>query len=211
MNAQPTTRTEDGRPVLQLGTFGEKLFNVVSPETNMAARKAAKRNNKDKTESDNLDVIIDENVKSIYFKTDCNNSLRTHPCKRSKLKLEETEESVSSTKLGRTFYNKPTENLAKELLGKLLYRVLDDGQVLCGRIVETEAYLGEIDKACHAYGGKRTERSEPMYMAPGTAYVYIIYGMYHCLNISSQEPGACVLIRALEPLQGGFSGCKSRL
>lgn len=164
----------------------------------MAARKAAKRNKSDTAELENSDEIKGENVTSVYFKTDGNN-------KKSKLKLEEKEDNVSLTKLDRKFFEKPTENLAKELLGKLLYRVLDDGEVLCGRIVETEGYLGEVDKACHAYGGKRTARSEPMYMAPGTAYVYIIYGMYHCLNISSQEPGACVLIRALEPLKGGFS------
>ena len=106
------------------------------------------------------------------------------------------------TRLGRKFYNKPTEELAKNLLGKLLYRILDGGEVLCGKIVETEAYLGEIDKACHSYGGKVTERTKPMFMAPGTAYVYIIYGMYHCFNISSGDRGACVLIRALEPIKG---------
>lgn len=174
----------------------------------MAARKA-KRKKDDKTELYNSDEIKEEKEESIYFK-DCNNSLKAQPRKKSKLNLEEKEESVSLNslnKLGQSFYDQPTVNLAKMLLGKLLYRILDDGEVLCGRIVETEGYLGEVDKACHAYGGKRTARSEPMYMAPGTAYVYIIYGMYHCLNISSQEPGACVLIRALEPLQGGFSGC----
>ena len=152
------------------------------------------------------DEIKEEKEESIYFK-DCNSSLKAQPRKKSKLKLEEKEERVSLNNLGRSFFDQPTVNLAKQLLGKLLYRILDDGEVMCGRIVETEGYLGEVDKACHAYGGKRTARSEPMYMAPGTAYVYIIYGMYHCLNISSQEPGACVLIRALEPLQGGFSGC----
>ena len=170
----------------------------------MAARRA-KRNKEDKTELYNSDEIKEEKEESIYFK-DCNNSLKTQPRKKLKLKLEEKEHTPLSN-LGPSFYDQPTVNLAKELLGKLLYRVLDDGQVLCGRIVETEGYLGEVDKACHAYGGKRTSRTEPMYMAPGTAYVYIIYGMYHCLNISSQEPGACVLIRALEPLQGGFRGC----
>ena len=173
----------------------------------MAARRAAKRNHKTqstKNEEVNFsDQIKGEGEKSIYFKTDCNDSLSFPLSKKAKLKSE-SKYGPSLTKLDRSFYDRPTKDLAKQLLGKLLYRVLDNGEVLCGRIVETEGYLGEVDKACHAFGGKRTARSEPMYMAPGTAYVYIIYGMYHCLNISSQEPGACVLIRALEPLQGGL-------
>ena len=96
-------------------------------------------------------------------------------------------------------------DLAKFLLGKVIYRVLENRTILAGRIVETEAYLGEADKACHTYGGKRTDRTEPMFMKPGTAYVYFIYGMYFCLNISSQDIGGCVLIRALEPLKGMVS------
>lgn len=71
-----------------------------------------------------------------------------------------------------------------------------------GRIVETEAYLGGEDKAAHSYGGKKTERNQAMYMPPGTAYVYSVYGTHHCFNISSRGPGAAVLIRALEPLGG---------
>ena len=172
----------------------------------MATRKAAKRNHNRsprmvKTKEEELEVDIrEEDEKSIYFKTDCDD---ISPNKKAKLKLE--KKSSSSNKLGRCFYDTPTEDLAKQLLGKLLYRVLDNGEVLCGRIVETEGYLGENDKACHAFGGKRTARTEPMYMTPGTAYVYIIYGMYHCMNIHGQEPGACVLIRGLEPLKGRFS------
>ena len=97
---------------------------------------------------------------------------------------------------------KPGLELAKFLLGKVIYRVLGNGDVLSGRIVETEAYLGEIDKACHTYGGKRTDRTRPMFMDPGTAYVYFIYGMYFCLNVSSKDTGGCVLIRALQPITG---------
>ena len=178
----------------------------------MAARRGAKRNRETQT-AKNEEVNFSDQIKgggekSSYFKTDCNDIFSTSPSKKAKLRSERNgPDGPPLTKLGRAFYDRPTEELAKQLLGKLLYRVLGNGEVLCGRIVETEGYLGEVDKACHAFGGKRTARSEPMYMAPGTAYVYIIYGMYHCLNISSQEPGACVLIRALEPLQGGSSIC----
>ena len=107
-----------------------------------------------------------------------------------------------SLKLKEVDFIKSGVSLAKFLLGKLLVRVCDNGHLLSGRIVETEAYLGEIDNACHTYGGKRTERTQPMYMMPGTLYVYFIYGMYHCLNISSEDVGGCVLIRAIEPIQG---------
>jgi len=125
--------------------------------------------------------------------------------KSSELIMDHTLPSVRMSlpsKLTDTDFSKCSINLAKYLIGKVLTRVYDDGKILSGRIVETEAYLGEQDKACHTYGGKRTERTQPMYMKPGTLYVYFIYGMYHCLNISSQDVGGCVLIRALEPLQG---------
>ena len=70
--------------------------------------------------------------------------------------------------------------------------------------METEAYIGAIDKASHAYGGKRTNRTETLYADPGTVYVYIIYGMYHCLNLISEEKDVAggVLIRGIEPLEG---------
>ena len=92
-----------------------------------------------------------------------------------------------------------TRDLARALLGKVL--VHGD---CAGRIVETEAYLGVRDRACHAWGGRRTPRLEPLYGPPGHAYVYLIYGMYHCLNVVCQEEGTpeCVLTRALEPLEG---------
>ena len=109
---------------------------------------------------------------------------------------------IFGKRLTRDFFDTPTEILAVALLGKILCRKATQGRVLQGKIVETEAYLGEIDPACHSYGGKRTARNAPMYGPPGTAYVYFIYGMYHCFNISSKEAGACVLIRALEPISG---------
>ena len=105
-------------------------------------------------------------------------------------------------KLNRDFYSRDTLTVAKELLGTILVHNID-GQMLTGKIVETEAYLGVTDKAAHAYGGRRTKRVETMYGPPGTAYVYIIYGMYHCLNIITVKEGVPegVLIRGIEPLE----------
>ena len=94
--------------------------------------------------------------------------------------------------------------LAQRLIGALLVRTFDNGDRLAGMIVETEAYLGVEDRAAHSFGGRRTARTEPMYGPPGTAYVYFIYGMHHCMNVvcgSVGEPVA-VLIRALEPVEG---------
>lgn len=73
---------------------------------------------------------------------------------------------------------------------------------MIGKIVETEAYLGADDEASHSYGDKKTARTRAMFMSAGTCYVYNIYGIYCCVNISSKESGAAVLIRALEPISG---------
>jgi len=101
-------------------------------------------------------------------------------------------------------YAQPSPALAQRLLGTVLVRTLDDGTILRGRIVETEAYLGIQDRASHAHGGRRTARNESMYARAGTAYVYFTYGMHHCFNVvcgEVDEPTA-VLVRALEPLEG---------
>lgn len=105
-------------------------------------------------------------------------------------------------KLNRKFYSRDTLLVAEELLGKVLVHN-QNNKVLKGKIVETEAYLGVIDKAAHSYGGKRTKRVETMYGPPGIAYVYIIYGMYYCLNTITRKEGIPegVLIRAIEPLE----------
>ena len=106
-------------------------------------------------------------------------------------------------RLSREFYAQDTLEAARALLGKILVRRLD-GEILAGRVVETEAYVGRCDKACHAYGYRRTARTETLFSRPGTAYIYLIYGMYHCLNFVTEPEGepAAVLLRALEPLAG---------
>lgn len=106
-------------------------------------------------------------------------------------------------RLSRDFYDGDTVAIAQALLGKLLVRRLD-GQLLAGRITETEAYIGRCDKACHAYNYRRTPRTETLFLAPGYAYIYLIYGMYHCLNFVTEPEGepAAVLLRAVEPVAG---------
>lgn len=105
--------------------------------------------------------------------------------------------------LPRTFYDRDTLAVTRELLGKYLVRVLPDGRELICRITETEAYIGRCDKACHAYGYKRTKRTETLFARPGTAYIYLIYGMYCCLNFVTEGAGepAAVLIRGAQPVK----------
>jgi DNA-3-methyladenine glycosylase len=106
--------------------------------------------------------------------------------------------------LNRSFYQKDTISVSKNLLGKVLIHESNDGTT-SGRIVETEAYLGPEDLAAHSSGGRRTARNEVMFGKKGFAYVYFIYGMYYCFNITVGrvfgKPEA-VLIRALEPIMG---------
>ena len=100
--------------------------------------------------------------------------------------------------LPRIYFNRPTVTVARSLIGKYLVRVID-GRMLAGKIVEVEAYVGPQDKACHASKG-RTQRTEVLFGPPGVAYVYLIYGMYHCLNVVTEreEFPSAVLIRAIE-------------
>lgn len=104
--------------------------------------------------------------------------------------------------LNKEFYLQNAQIAAKELLGKYLVREYDGKKIIC-KIVETEAYRGPEDKACHAYNNKCTERTKVMFEEGGKAYIYFIYGMYYCLNIVVEREGKpeAVLIRAIEPIE----------
>ncbi len=117
---------------------------------------------------------------------------------------EQLELNRINKKLPLSFYQRPqVEQIAKELLGKLLVTKVD-GLLTAGTIVETEAYSGRNDKACHANNGKRTKRTEIFYQAGGVVYVYLIYGMHQMFNIVThvENQADAVLIRAIEPLEG---------
>lgn len=106
-------------------------------------------------------------------------------------------------KLTRDFYENNTLEVAKNLLGKYIVRHHPSGKLI-GKIVETEAYLGPLDKAAHSYNNRRTKRTEVMFGPAGILYVFSIYGMYYCANVVTEKiniPQA-VLIRALEPIEG---------
>ncbi|WP_373047256.1 DNA-3-methyladenine glycosylase [Vulgatibacter sp.] len=111
---------------------------------------------------------------------------------------------MSHEPLPRDFYDRDTVQVARDLLGCRIYRHVGE-RLYVARVVETEAYCGPHDLACHASKGL-TPRTEPMYGPPGHAYVYFIYGLHHCLNVVTEGPGigSAVLIRALEPI-GGFA------
>lgn len=107
-------------------------------------------------------------------------------------------------KLGRDFYLRDdVVQIAKELLGKIIITKFD-GNYTAGRIVETEAYAGVLDKASHAYGHRRTNRTEVMFGSGGVSYVYLCYGVHHLFNVvcNTKENPDAVLIRGIEPLQG---------
>ena len=106
-------------------------------------------------------------------------------------------------KLDRSDYIGDTVEMARDLVGKYLVRRLN-GELLVCRIVETEAYVGAIDKACHAYGYRRTARNATMFGPPGHAYIYLIYGIYSCLNFVTNPEGEpdAVLLRGLAPVYG---------
>jgi DNA-3-methyladenine glycosylase len=107
-------------------------------------------------------------------------------------------------KLDHRFYdNEDVVSLSRLLLGKLLVTEID-GIRTSGRIVETEAYAGAIDRASHAFGGRRTNRTEIMFGGPGKAYVYLCYGIHHLFNIVTNKADVphAILVRAVEPVEG---------
>lgn len=106
-------------------------------------------------------------------------------------------------KLPKSFYARETLEVAKDLLGKILVTELD-GKKIAGKIVEVEAYIGPHDKGAHTFGNKRTKRTEAMFEEPGRTYIYLIYGIYNCINaVTNQvDKPEAVLIRALEPVEG---------
>lgn len=123
---------------------------------------------------------------------------------------------MMSKKLNRKFFARSTLKVAKELLGKVIVRKIGRKEIR-GRILETEAYIGEEDRACHARFG-RTNRNEVMYGQPGRAYIYLCYGIHDLLNVvtekelvfgSTPKTPAAVLIRKIEPLSGPDSNLKS--
>ncbi|KFF21948.1 DNA-3-methyladenine glycosylase [Chryseobacterium sp. JM1] len=111
---------------------------------------------------------------------------------------------MMNSKLPLSYYlNQDVLFLAKDLLGKVLFTEIN-GDITAGIIVETEAYFGVVDKASHAYGGRRTERTETLYSQGGVSYVYLCYGIHHLFNVVTSVDGEphAVLVRAVEPLVG---------
>jgi len=106
-------------------------------------------------------------------------------------------------RLKQEFYQKDAVQAARDLLGKIIVRKYD-GKIIKVKIVETEAYCGAEDKASHAHNNKKTKRTAPMFKEGGHAYIYLIYGMYYCLNVvtAAENNPHAVLIRGVEPLKG---------
>ncbi|MFN2516562.1 MAG: DNA-3-methyladenine glycosylase [Pyrinomonadaceae bacterium] len=116
-----------------------------------------------------------------------------------------TRQSPSYQKLPRQFYTRSNVlTVARELLGRVLVVPTKNGRRVSGMIVETEAYRGPKDRASHAYGARRTNRTETMYQTGGVAYVYFVYGMYYQFNVVTnvEDIPHAILIRGLEPAEG---------
>ena len=130
--------------------------------------------------------------------------------RRKEPRIAAETEILKAPLLPREFFNRDPREVARDLLGKLIVR-RKGRKALAGRVVEVEAYLGAEDAAAHAAAG-RTPRNDVLFGPPGHAYVYFIYGVHYCLNISCMPEGeaGCVLIRALEPIAGIREMAKAR-
>ncbi len=128
------------------------------------------------------------------------NEIKNNREKDCRAQKSNTGGSQAPARLTRAFFARDGITVAKELLGKILVHETEVGTVR-GIITEVESYMGEEDKGSHTYGGRRTERTEPMYHAGGTSYVYLIYGMYSCMNIAVMTDGIpqAVLLRSVIP------------
>ena len=106
-------------------------------------------------------------------------------------------------RIERKFYMRDAVTVGKDILGKIIVKKTADGRMMSGRITEVEAYMGITDKASHSYGGRRTKRTEVMYKEGGYSYIFLIYGMYECFNVTVGREGdpQAVLIRGVEPLE----------
>ncbi len=106
-------------------------------------------------------------------------------------------------RLSTDFFSRDTVEVGKDLLGRYLIKETNKGNII-GKIIEVEAYLGTNDKACHAYNYKKTEKTQVMYMKPGTFYVYFIYGVYFCLNVITEPKHipCAIFVRKIHPIEG---------
>ena len=106
-------------------------------------------------------------------------------------------------RIERKFYMRDAVTVGKDILGKIIVKKTADGRMMSGRITKVEAYMGTTDKASHSYGGRRTKITEVMYKEGGYSYVFLIYGMYECFNVTVGREGdpQAVLIRGVEPLE----------
>ena len=149
----------------------------------------------------NLDGVFEDLIQQIFGNSTSPKPLLATSHRARLLLTNEGNTQDHSNPLPREFFDRPTVTVAKDLLGKILIKQTASG-ILQSKIVDVEAYVGPKDKACHASKG-RTKRTEIMFGPAGFAYVYLIYGMYHCLNIVTEREDypAAILIRGLEILE----------
>ncbi|KAG5347081.1 3MG glycosylase, partial [Acromyrmex charruanus] len=187
----------------------ENVYNTTDFQIS-ASSKSSKNSQKEPKMETHIEKGNEKQVEKLEPNTNTKKRRAVVDLQMMKLELSQLEDppmtprekELSSGRLQYEFFDIPCEELAQRLLGKILVRYLENGTTLKGRIVETEGYLGAIDKASHSYQNRVTPRNLPMYMSPGTIYVYMTYGMYHCFNISSKGDGCAVLVRAVDPIEG---------